>query len=81
VLVAAWHASVGAPMSAAALSPLSAYAPARMDPTQPRKPALEIRSVRKVFDHLEAIRDIWLGVADGEFAACSVPAAAARVPC
>jgi NitT/TauT family transport system ATP-binding protein len=33
----------------------------------PSRPALEIKSVRKVFDELEAIRSISFDVADGEF--------------
>jgi NitT/TauT family transport system ATP-binding protein len=53
-------------MSTAALS-APTEAPARRGSAQTGKPALEIRSVRKVFDQLEAIRDISLDVADGEF--------------
>jgi NitT/TauT family transport system ATP-binding protein len=54
-------------MSTATLSAAGAEMSARKDPAQPGKPALEIRSVRKVFDRLEAIRDISFEVADGEF--------------
>jgi NitT/TauT family transport system ATP-binding protein len=54
-------------MSTAALSAPPTEAPARRGPAQTGKPALEICSVRKVFDQLEAIRDISLDVADGEF--------------
>ena len=45
---------------------LSAALPPRQGPSAGR-PALEIRSVRKVFDRLEAIRNISFDVADGEF--------------
>ena len=54
-------------MSTATLSATAAEASARKTPAQAGKPALEIRSVRKVFDRLEAIRDISFDVADGEF--------------
>jgi NitT/TauT family transport system ATP-binding protein len=46
---------------------LSAAAEASTRKGRTGAPALEIKSVRKVFDKLEAIRDISFDVADGEF--------------
>jgi NitT/TauT family transport system ATP-binding protein len=54
-------------MSTETLPAASAEASARKSLAAIGKPALEIKSVRKIFDRLEAIRNISFDVADGEF--------------
>jgi NitT/TauT family transport system ATP-binding protein len=54
-------------MTAAIHAPTADEAASEAKRAPPSRPALEIKSVRKVFDELEAIRSISFDVADGEF--------------